>query len=165
MNENYNQKNLMKLDLQNITNYDAFIDYLGKIIKDQPQISPYYIIQILEFDISKYQKINTKQEMTIANYFKKILNIYKNEICPRDLVSLCIYVNDVNVVEDIIRKITDKLDIVFCSIDIIKTRSNSYYVLEINSGVMMKNLLLENEEISDKIKKIYSDAIDLMFKK
>ena len=104
MNENYNQKNLMKLDLQNITNYDAFIDYLGKIIKDQPQISPYYIIQILEFDISKYQKINTKQEMTIANYFKKILNIYKNEICPRDLVSLCIYVNNVNVVEDIIRK-------------------------------------------------------------
>lgn len=39
-----------------------------------------------------------------------------------------------------------------------------YYVLEMNSGVMMKNLLLENNQISDKIKKIYSNAIDLMFK-
>ena len=67
-------------------------------------------------------------------------------------------------IECIIRKITDKIDIAFCSIDIIKTKDNSYYVLEINSGVMMKNLLLENNQKSDKIKNIYSDAIDLMFK-
>ena len=64
----------------------------------------------------------------------------------------------------IIKQITDKIDIAFCSIDIIKTRDNMYYVLEINSGIMMKNLLLENNQISDKIKRIYSDAIDLMFK-
>lgn len=40
----------------------------------------------------------------------------------------------------------------FCSVDIIKT-DGSYYVLEINSGVMMKNLLIENKEVFDEIKK------------
>lgn len=114
------------------------------------------------------------------NYFKDYNGINKNVILGKDeeyiyswkfnlssgaTASFNIDNKTKQIIEDIIRKITDKLDIGFCSIDIIKTRSNSYYVLEINSGVMMKNLLLENEEISDKIKKIYSDAIDLMFKK
>lgn len=66
-------------------------------------------------------------------------------------------------IKSVVNKILNNLDIMFCSIDIIKT-NDKYYVLEINSGVMMKNLLIENKNIYNQVKTIYSDAVDLMFK-
>ncbi|MBP3708625.1 MAG: hypothetical protein J6J36_08550 [Clostridia bacterium] len=57
----------------------------------------------------------------------------------------------------------EKINLKFGSIDIIKTIDNQYKIIEINSGVMMENLInLENEgyEIA---KNIYKKAIELMF--
>lgn len=65
-------------------------------------------------------------------------------------------------IKNVVNKILNNLDIMFCSVDIIKT-NDKYYVLEINSGVMMKNLLIENKNLYNQIKLIYSDAVDLMF--
>ena len=65
--------------------------------------------------------------------------------------------------ELIVNKITSLFDIGFCSIDIIKTKDNHYYVLEINSGVMMSNLLEENSEYRKIIKDIYKVAIEMQF--
>ena len=68
-------------------------------------------------------------------------------------------------IENIMKKLTKNIDICFCSVDIIKTSDNKYLVLEINSGVMMKNLFIENENIRNEVKQIYKDAIRLMFEK
>lgn len=65
--------------------------------------------------------------------------------------------------KEIVNKITSLFEIKFCSVDIIKTFDNKYLVLEINSGVMMSNLLDENPDYREKIKDIYTDAILMQF--
>lgn len=62
----------------------------------------------------------------------------------------------------IINKILDNFQIGFCSIDIIKTK-NKFMVLEINSGVMMTNLMKENKDKEEIIYNIYEEAIKKMF--
>ena len=48
-----------------------------------------------------------------------------------------------------------------CRIDIVKS-NNEFYVLEVNSGVMMDNLIIENNYY-DEAYKIYKDAIRDLF--
>ncbi|MEG1009813.1 MAG: hypothetical protein RSF67_08410 [Clostridia bacterium] len=52
----------------------------------------------------------------------------------------------------------------FCSVDIINTVDNLFLVLEVNSGVMMDNFLLQHKECKEQVIDIYSKAIELMFK-
>lgn len=63
----------------------------------------------------------------------------------------------------IVHKIIEKMDLTFASIDIIETEDNKLYVMEINSGVMMKNIVnfLDNGEII--VKNIYKEAIESLF--
>ena len=60
--------------------------------------------------------------------------------------------------------ISEKINLKFGSIDIIKTYDDKYYVLEINSGVMIENYISLVENGYDNAKKIYTDAIKEMFK-
>ncbi|MBR6948672.1 MAG: hypothetical protein IKH54_00625 [Bacilli bacterium] len=61
----------------------------------------------------------------------------------------------------IVEQVLSKLEIKFASIDIIKTNDNKYLVMEINSGVMMKNIyyLLDKKIVKD----IYKEAIKTLF--
>lgn len=61
----------------------------------------------------------------------------------------------------IVEQVLSKLEIRFASIDIIKTKDNKYLVMEINSGVMMKNIyyLLDKKIVKD----IYKEAIKTLF--
>ena len=52
----------------------------------------------------------------------------------------------------------------FGSIDIIKTIDNKYYVLEINSGVMIENYIKLTSDGVKKAKKVYEEAVLEMFK-
>lgn len=61
-------------------------------------------------------------------------------------------------------KIITKVDLKFGSIDIIRDKKGNYYCLEINSGVMMDNLIKENESGYEIAKNIYKKAIISMFK-
>lgn len=61
-------------------------------------------------------------------------------------------------------KVANTIDLKFGSIDIIRDKNGKYYVLEINSGVMMDNLIKENENGYEIAKSIYKKAIKAMFK-
>lgn len=61
------------------------------------------------------------------------------------------------------KRITDIFDIGFCSIDIIETVSGEFYVMELNSGIMMKNYMEIMPQGRKEAKKVYSTAIRKMF--
>lgn len=64
---------------------------------------------------------------------------------------------------DISKEIIDKIDLKFVSIDIVKLSNGKYCVMEINSGVMMENLINLEKHGYDMAKKIYKEAINNMF--
>ena len=63
----------------------------------------------------------------------------------------------------IVRKIVEVIGVKFVSIDIVKLTNNQYMVMEINSGVMMENLIKLQENGEQIAKDLYGEAIDLMF--
>jgi glutathione synthase/RimK-type ligase-like ATP-grasp enzyme len=70
---------------------------------------------------------------------------------------------DKNSLYNIFNDILNKLNIKFGSIDVIKTVDNHFYVMEINSGVMMDNFILQHEDGKKFAKEIYKEAIIKMF--
>ena len=64
-------------------------------------------------------------------------------------------------VEDIAINLTKSLNIRFCSVDVIKTTDNKYYVMEVNSGVMMENIIRQMPKGYEIAKKIYEKVIDI----
>ena len=52
----------------------------------------------------------------------------------------------------------------FFSIDIVELTNNEYMVMEINSGVMMENLIKLEKNGVEIAKDIYGEAVKLMFK-
>lgn len=63
----------------------------------------------------------------------------------------------------LVRKIVGAIDVKFVSIDIVKLTNQKYMVMEINSGVMMENLIKLQENGEQIAKYLYGEAIDLMF--
>lgn len=63
----------------------------------------------------------------------------------------------------IVKKIVEVIGVKFVSIDIVKLTNNQYMVMEINSGVMMENLIKLQENGEQIAKDLYGEAIDLMF--
>lgn len=55
------------------------------------------------------------------------------------------------------------LNLRFCSCDIVETVSHELLIMEINSGVMIKFFVRQHPETYDKVKAIYSDAVQKMF--
>ena len=70
-----------------------------------------------------------------------------------------------NMLFEISKLVGDALNIKFATIDIIKTIDNSFYVLEVNSGVCMTKFVEQIEGGYNIAKSIYSCAIDKMFEK
>jgi len=63
------------------------------------------------------------------------------------------------------KSISQNINLNFGSIDIIETTNNELLVMEINSGVMLENYLILNQDEYLKVKDIYQKAIDSLFKK
>lgn len=70
--------------------------------------------------------------------------------------------SDLEKIISLAKETSKKLNLGFCSVDIIKT-NNEYYVLEINSGVMMKNYISQAKNGYAKAYEIYKNAILKMF--
>lgn len=65
---------------------------------------------------------------------------------------------------DLANKIADALNLGFCSIDIIETNYNEFFIMEINSGVMMKNYMQIMPNGRKVAKSVYKEAILAMFR-
>ena len=125
--------------------------------------------------------INTIRELLLQfnyNYFKdKLTDDKYNKILKKnDIYEYGWQFNlsrgaKIGIVDDIVnnkivslsKKVANIINLKFGSIDIIKTKDNKYYVMEANSGVMMKNYI--NNEINgyNIAKDIYKKAIIKMF--
>ena len=66
-------------------------------------------------------------------------------------------------IEKIVNDLKNKIKLSFCSVDVIKTKDNKFYVMEINSGVMMENFIVQHENGYDLAKNIYKEAILKIF--
>ena len=62
-----------------------------------------------------------------------------------------------------VNKVIDVIDLDFVSIDIVKLENNEFKIMEINSGVMMENLINLKEDGEKIAKSIYEIAIQKMF--
>ena len=64
---------------------------------------------------------------------------------------------------ELVKKIVKVINVKFVSIDLVKLSNNQYMVMEINSGVMMENLIKLKKDGVKIAKELYEAAIDLMF--
>ena len=68
-------------------------------------------------------------------------------------------------VSEIVLNAAKKLNMNFCSVDVIKCKDeDKYYVMELNTGVMMNRFIKEIPDGYKIAKQIYSEAIDEMMK-
>ena len=88
---------------------------------------------------------------------------WKFNLSKGAISSLDIDYNDKENIDNIIKLLKPIINNGFCSVDIIKTKDNNFYVMEINSGVMMQNFIKQNENGYMIAKLIYKEAIIEMF--
>lgn len=68
-------------------------------------------------------------------------------------------------IRDIVKKAAKAVNINFASIDVIETFDGELYILEVNSGIFMKNFMEKHPEGRKIAKEIYSKAIEEIFEK
>jgi glutathione synthase/RimK-type ligase-like ATP-grasp enzyme len=127
--------------------------------------------------------VNSIRELLLDfnyNYFKNKLNnpmydkiLEKGEIYEYGWQfnlskgSICFNIEDKKLRNKLLKfckKVTNKIDLNFCSLDIIDT-DNGLYVMEINSGIMMKNYINIMPNGKQIAKEIYTKAVLNMFEK
>lgn len=107
-----------------------------------------------EIDINYIPKENEKVEV----FWKHNLSGGANPIILEDC--------DLRVkIQDIVKKAGKAININFASIDVIETITGELYVLEVNSGIFMKNFMEKHPEGRKIAKEIYSEAIEEIFAK
>ena len=106
---------------------------------------------------SKYDRVLDKDEKFQYNWK---FNLSQGSIAKK--------VNDEELTERIIsiaKKVCEEINLKFGSVDIIQTKDNKLYVLEVNSGVMMDNYISLMPDGYMTAKNIYKKAIEKMFMK
>ena len=103
-----------------------------------------------------YNKVLKKDEKFIYD-FK--YNLSKGSIITEDIDKETKFI-----ISKMAKDVSKKINLGFGSIDIIKTNDDKYYVLEINSGVMIENYIKLTSDGFKKAKKVYEEAVLEMFK-
>lgn len=103
-----------------------------------------------------YNKVLKKDEKFIYD-FK--YNLSKGSIITEDIDK-----ETKSIISKMAKDVSKKINLGFGSIDIIKTNDDKYYVLEINSGVMIENYIKLTSDGFKKAKKVYEEAVLKMFK-
>lgn len=103
-----------------------------------------------------YNKVLKKDEKFIYD-FK--YNLSKGSIITEDIDK-----ETKSIISKMAKDVSKKINLGFGSIDIIKTNDDKYYVLEINSGVMIENYIKLTSDGFKKTKKVYEEAVLEMFK-
>jgi len=117
-------------------------------------ICPYYNIK------TEYRTIYIDGECAITYAKIKSANSWKHNLSDGATAKI---VEDEILLEKLhkmVRQIAQVINLKFCSIDIIQANTDKFYVIEVNSGVCMKNFM--KKEVGMSIaKKIYQKAIDI----
>lgn len=114
--------------------------------------NPYYFNENIDID-SKILDINEKYEYSWK------FNLSKGAIC-----NLEIDVRIKNIIINLALLSSKKIGLRFGSVDIIHTKNDEYYVLEMNSGVMMDNFINMVPNGYNIAKSIYKKAIKALMK-
>lgn len=108
-----------------------------------------------KLDDPKYDNILNKDEEFLYNWkFNLSQGSIAKKVHDRTLIQK---------LETLAKKICKEINLQFGSIDIIQTDSDELLVLEINSGVMIENYLMQYPEDYEVVKNIYRKAINRMF--
>lgn len=120
---------------------------------------------LMKFNKNYYSDYNKDNKNEILENGKIYEENWQFNLSRGAISSLDIKEEDKNQIFNIVNRIINNIDVGFCSIDIIKTINNEFYVMEINSGVMMNAFMIQNDNGYMIAKRIYSLAIDELFKK
>lgn len=142
-----------------VTDEQKLLPTLIDIFSNHPTacLSPFYEIR------KEYRVILLDQEARLA--YQKSLPNQKNWKfnLQQGAQATAIPKEKLNSILPIARLAAEKLDLRFCSVDIIETAETEYLVLEVNSGVMIDNYLQQHPDQLDLVKAIYRDAVRKMF--
>lgn len=117
-----------------------------------------------QFNFNYFKNVNDDELKRVLKLNEKYIYSWKFNLSNGSKPSLKIKDDEKKHILEIVNDILNKINVGFCSIDIIKTIDNKYMILEINSGVMMKNFIQEVTNGYDIAKIIYTKAILEMFK-
>ena len=87
---------------------------------------------------------------------------WKHNLCKGAKVSMDIDEETKRIIEELAIRTANTSGLRFESVDIIKTYNNEYYVMEVNSGVMMDNFIDQVEDGYEISKNIYREVIEKM---
>ena len=121
-----------------------------------------------EFNINYFSnKNNLKKKINYNKILKnneKFIYDFKFNLSKGSIINEDILKETKTIVSKMAKDVSKKINLGFGSIDIIKTIDDKYYVLEINSGVMIENYIKLTSDGVKKAKKVYEEAVLEMFK-
>ena len=121
-----------------------------------------------EFNINYFSnKNNLKKKINYNKILKnneEFIYDFKFNLSKGSIINEDILKETKTIVSKMAKDVSKKINLGFGSIDIIKTIDNKYYVLEINSGVMIENYIKLTSDGYNKAKKVYEEAVLEMFK-
>lgn len=116
-----------------------------------------------EFNYEYFKNIDDKRLDRVLALGEEYVYSWKFNLSNGSRPNFSIDEVDNDNILEIVYRILDQFDLGFCSIDIIKTIEGKYLVMEINSGVMMKNLIKWNDFGYNIAREIYEKAILSLF--
>lgn len=121
-----------------------------------------------EFNINYFSnKNNLKKKINYNKILKnneEFIYDFKFNLSKGSIINEDILKETKTIVSKMAKDVSKKINLGFGSIDIIKTIDDKYYVLEINSGVMIENYIKLTSDGFKKAKKVYEEAVLEMFK-
>ena len=121
-----------------------------------------------EFNINYFSnKNNLKKKINYNKILKnneKFIYDFKFNLSKGSIINEDILKETKTIVSKMAKDVSKKINLGFGSIDIIKTIDDKYFVLEINSGVMIENYIKLTTDGVKKAKKVYEEAVLEMFK-
>lgn len=121
-----------------------------------------------DFNINYFgYKTNLKKNINynkVLKKYEKFIYDFKYNLSKGSIITEDIDKETKSIISKMAKDVSKKINLGFGSIDIIKTNDDKYYVLEINSGVMIENYIKLTSDGFKKAKKVYEEAVLEMFK-
>lgn len=114
---------------------------------------------LCSFNYPFFKNVQDKKLNKVLKSNEKYVYTWKFNLSNGSRANKNITCDELKEIKKIVNSIIEKIDTSFCSIDIIKTSDNKFMVLEINSGVMLKNFILSSKDNYEIGKKVYEKAI------
>lgn len=117
-----------------------------------------------DFNYNYFSKINNSELNRVLNKDEKYMYSWQHNLSKGSIPFEETNENLKDNIQSLAIKAFNLLDLRFASVDIIELESGEILILEINSGVMIDKYAKYMKNGEEICKRIYSEAIDLMFK-